>query len=124
MASADDKVEALLARIIERLREDGGALERPVLAMRLGTDVRDGTFQRALRLGWQREQLAKSERCRRQADCLLVGRGLPMSRCVKGLTHRVTHPVKVRSHVHVRHPKGVAHWRTMASGAWRNGGAT
>jgi hypothetical protein len=60
VARADDKVEAMLARIIETLGENGGALERPVLALRIDTDAKSGTFSRALNLGWQRNQLAKS----------------------------------------------------------------
>jgi hypothetical protein len=61
VARADDKVEAMLARIIEALRESGGYLERPVLALRIDTDGRNSTFTRALKLGWQRNQLAKEE---------------------------------------------------------------
>lgn len=62
VALADDKLEAMLARVFAALNEDGGALERPVLAVRVGSDTKDRTFQRALALGWQRGQLAKSER--------------------------------------------------------------
>lgn len=62
VAVAEDKVEALLARIVETLRESAGTLERQALALRLGVDSKDGTFSRALKLGWQREQLAKSEK--------------------------------------------------------------
>jgi hypothetical protein len=61
VALAEDKVEAMLARIVTVLSEDGGTLERAVIAMRVGSDVRDGSFQRALKLGWQRGQLAKTE---------------------------------------------------------------
>jgi len=64
VATADDKVEALLARIVEALREgDGGPLERPVLALRVGVDGqnKNSTFTRALKLGRQREILAKTE---------------------------------------------------------------
>lgn len=61
VAAADDKVEALLARIVEALRDDGGTLERQVLALRVDKATTDGTFSRALRLGWQRELLAKTK---------------------------------------------------------------
>jgi hypothetical protein len=62
VATADDKVEGLLARIIEQLREAGGGpLERPVLALRVGVDGQNSTFTRALKLGWQRDVLAKTE---------------------------------------------------------------
>jgi hypothetical protein len=62
VAAREDKVEALLAKIITALEADGGTLERPVIAVRIGTDVRNGTFSRALKLGFQRGQLAKSEK--------------------------------------------------------------
>jgi AAA domain len=62
VAYAEDKVEALLERVLKELRSDGGTLTRPELALRLGVDSRNSTFTRALKLGWQREQLAKSER--------------------------------------------------------------
>jgi hypothetical protein len=62
VAMADDKVEALLARIIEVLHENGGALERAVIALRVDADPRNSTFARALNLGWQRNQLARSEK--------------------------------------------------------------
>jgi hypothetical protein len=62
VATSDDKVEGLLARIIEQLREAGGGpLERPVLALRVGVDGQNSTFTRALKLGWQRDVLAKTE---------------------------------------------------------------
>jgi hypothetical protein len=44
------------------LREDGGVIPRQVLALRVGTDAKSGTFDRALRLGYDRHQLAKPER--------------------------------------------------------------
>jgi hypothetical protein len=62
VASAEDKVEAMLARIIEVLRADGGVLARQVIGMRVGVDVKNGTFSRALKLGYDRNQLAKPER--------------------------------------------------------------
>jgi hypothetical protein len=62
VASAEDKVEAMLARIIEALRADGGVLTRQVVAMRIGVDTKSGTFSRALKLGYDRNQLAKPER--------------------------------------------------------------
>lgn len=62
VAAGEDKVESLLAKIMRALRSDGGTLERPVIAMRVGEDVRSGTFNRALKLGWQRGQLTKSDR--------------------------------------------------------------
>jgi hypothetical protein len=62
LAAAEDAVESMLARIVEALREDGGALERPAIALRIGVDVKHKTFERALKLGWQRDQLAKGDR--------------------------------------------------------------
>ena len=61
VALADDKVEATLAKVLRVLGEAGGPLDRPVLALRVDVDTKDGTFQRALKLGWQRGQLAKTE---------------------------------------------------------------
>jgi hypothetical protein len=62
VARADDKVEATLAQIVQKLAETGGPLERQVLALRVDKDPKDGTFSRALKLGFQREMLAKSPR--------------------------------------------------------------
>lgn len=61
VASADDRVEAMLARVLEALRADGGPLGRPQLALRIGVASNSGTFTRALKLGWQRELLAKDD---------------------------------------------------------------
>jgi hypothetical protein len=58
VAMAEDKVEAMLAKVLRALAEDGGTLERQVLALRAGTSTTDRTFQRALRLGLDREQVA------------------------------------------------------------------
>jgi hypothetical protein len=60
VALAEDKVEAMLAKIVQALRDDGGAQGRPALAVHVGTDPKNGTFNRALNLGWQRGQLAKT----------------------------------------------------------------
>ncbi|MDP9256003.1 MAG: AAA family ATPase [Actinomycetota bacterium] len=62
VAYADDKVEATLAKILTALRDDGGALQRQVLALKVGTDTKNNTFSRALNLGYDRQQLAKPER--------------------------------------------------------------
>ena len=62
VAAAEDAVEAMLARLVEALREDGGALERQALALRVGVDPSHRTYQRALNLGFQRDLLAKSPR--------------------------------------------------------------
>ena len=62
VAAADDKVEALLADITRVLADDGGPLARAQLATRVGRDTKDGTYGRALNLGWQRGLLAKSDR--------------------------------------------------------------
>jgi energy-coupling factor transporter ATP-binding protein EcfA2 len=62
VAFADDKVEAMLAKIIAALREDGCTLERQVLALRVGTDPKNSTYNRALNLGYDRQQLAKPDR--------------------------------------------------------------
>jgi hypothetical protein len=76
VAVAEDKVEAMLARIVEALREDGGTLERQAVALRLGADAGSGTFTRALKLGWQREQLAKSPRKVGSATLYSLAEGL------------------------------------------------
>jgi hypothetical protein len=60
VAMAEDKVEAMLAKIRHALANDGGPLERPALAMRAGASPDDRTFQRALTLGHDRGQLAKT----------------------------------------------------------------
>jgi hypothetical protein len=70
LATADDKVEAVLSQIVRALGDDGGPLARQVLALRIGRDPKDGTFARALNLGWQRNVLAKSDR-ERVSDPLL-----------------------------------------------------
>ena len=62
VAFADDKVEATLVKILAALRDDGGALARQVLALRVGTDAKNNTFNRALNLGYDRGQLAKPDR--------------------------------------------------------------
>lgn len=61
VAAADDKVEAMLARVLAALQDDGGALARPVLELRVGSKPKNSTLTRALKLGWQREQLAKTK---------------------------------------------------------------
>ena len=61
VAKADDRVEAMLAGIVAALREEGAPLGRPTLAVRIGTSTNNGTFSRALKLGWQRGVLAKTE---------------------------------------------------------------
>ena len=61
VATADDKVEGLLARVIAALRDDGGALDLATLALRVGAGNRDRTLQRALSLGRQRGLLATNE---------------------------------------------------------------
>ena len=58
VAMAEDKVEAMLARITRVLAADGGPLERSVLALRVEANPKDRSFARALQLGRQREQLA------------------------------------------------------------------
>jgi hypothetical protein len=65
IAQAEDKVEALLAKIIQALQAEGAPLARQVLALRVDADSRSGTYGRALNLGWQRNLLAKSESDRR-----------------------------------------------------------
>lgn len=57
--NTDDKTETMLAEIIAALRNANGPLERQTLALRVSTDTKDGTFTRALNLGYQRDQLAK-----------------------------------------------------------------
>ena len=61
VAKADNRVDAMLAGIVAALREDGAPLGRPTLAVRIGTSTNNGTFSRALTLGWQRGLLAKTE---------------------------------------------------------------
>jgi hypothetical protein len=60
IATADDKLEAMLARVVRALA--AGPLPRQTLALKVETDPKNGTFNRALKLGWQRGQLAKGER--------------------------------------------------------------
>lgn len=60
VAFADDKVEAMLARVRHVLADDGGAVQRKVIALRLGIDAKSGTFSRALNLGHDRHLLAKT----------------------------------------------------------------
>jgi hypothetical protein len=61
VAVAEDKVEAMLERIKQELAADGGPLPRATLAIRVGADSKSGTFNRALKLGWSRNLLAKTE---------------------------------------------------------------
>jgi hypothetical protein len=70
VAMAEDKLEAVLAGIIEALR--AGPLERKVLALRVDVDPKDGTFSRALNLGWQRGQLTKTNEQTRKSNEPLV----------------------------------------------------
>ena len=58
-ARADDKVEATLTGIVSALQNSGGPLKRQELALRVGSSTKDGTFNRALKLGCQRNQLTK-----------------------------------------------------------------
>jgi hypothetical protein len=58
VAIADDKVETMLAKITRALADERAPLDRTTLALRLSTDTRDRTYQRALRLGLDRNQLA------------------------------------------------------------------
>jgi hypothetical protein len=70
VALAEDKLEATLARIVDALR--AGPLERQVLALRVNASPKDGTFSRALNLGWQRGQLAKTNEQTRKSNEPLV----------------------------------------------------
>ena len=74
VAHADDRLEAMLERIIGVLREHGSPLERQVIALRLGAGNRDGTFARALKLGWQRDLLGKTnEETRKPTEPMVYG---------------------------------------------------
>jgi hypothetical protein len=68
VAMAEDKVEAMLARITRALADDGGPLERAVLALRVETSPKDRSFARALSLGKQREQLASNDENRKVGE--------------------------------------------------------
>lgn len=61
VAYAEDKVEAMLARVRQVLAEDGGALGRQVIALKVGVAANSGTFSRALKLGYDRGILAKRD---------------------------------------------------------------
>lgn len=68
VAMAEDKVEAMLARITRALADDGGPLERSVLALRVEANPKDRSFARALALGRQREQFATNEQDRKVGE--------------------------------------------------------
>lgn len=70
VAMAEDKLESLVARIIEALRP--GPLERQVLALRVSATPKDGTFTRAVNLAFQRGQIAKTNEATRKANEPLV----------------------------------------------------
>ena len=66
----DTQVEAMLRRIIDTLGKTGGVMERPALAMRCESTPGDRTFQRALRVGLDRDLLAKEQKGRKASYSL------------------------------------------------------
>jgi DNA-binding transcriptional ArsR family regulator len=61
----DQGAEAMLRRVVGALRQRGGILERPALALNVDTDTRDRTFTRALRIGLDRGLLASERKGRK-----------------------------------------------------------
>jgi hypothetical protein len=66
----DSAVEAMLRRIIDTLQRTSGIMERPALAMRCETSPGDRTYQRALRVGLDRDLLAKDQKGRKTSYSL------------------------------------------------------
>lgn len=66
----DSAVEQMLLLVVEKLQMSGGMLEKPVLALKCGTDPKNGTFQRAIKRGLERELLASEKSGRKMTYSL------------------------------------------------------